>query len=132
MHSISRGFVYDRMGQYAKAIEDYSLALKIDGTSHFAFYNRGIALDKLGKYRDAIAGTLRLRNDYYVDFTSASKFGAKEPVCADYYLNRGLAYMKLGDVANGQHDFSLALEIQPRHLKVSLVSFGLLSLGIVQ
>ena len=50
----NRGFAYDKVfncfifqiGQFDKAIEDYSVALEIDPNNAYAYYNRGISLDR--------------------------------------------------------------------------------------
>jgi tetratricopeptide (TPR) repeat protein len=41
--------------EYAKAIVSYDKALEIKPDLHAAYYNRGIALDDLGRLEDAIA-----------------------------------------------------------------------------
>ena len=41
-------------GQYEKALEDYTAALRADPRSSYALYNRGILNDRLGSYAAAI------------------------------------------------------------------------------
>ena len=68
-------------GQYAKALEDYTAALKADPSSSYALYNRGILNDRLGCYAAAIK-----------DFSAAIEL---EPRNSDFYHNRGYALRKL-------------------------------------
>jgi len=50
-----RGLLYWFAEEYAKAIVSYDKALEIKPDLHAAYYNRGIALDDLGRLEDAIA-----------------------------------------------------------------------------
>lgn len=75
------GFCFLQTGQYAKALEDYTAALKADPSSSYAFYNRGILNDRLGCYSAAIK-----------DFSAAIEL---EPRNSDFYHNRGYALRKL-------------------------------------
>lgn len=75
------GFCFLQTEQYAKALEDYTAALKADPSSSYAFYNRGILNDRLGCYSAAIK-----------DFSAAIEL---EPRNSDFYHNRGYALRKL-------------------------------------
>ena len=68
-------------GQYQKALEDYTAALRADPRSSYALYNRGILNDRLGSYAAAIQ-----------DFSAAIEL---EPHNSDFYHNRGYALRKL-------------------------------------
>ena len=68
-------------GQYEKALEDYTAALRADPRSSYALYNRGILNDRLGSYAAAIQ-----------DFSAAIEL---EPHNSDFYHNRGYALRKL-------------------------------------
>jgi len=57
---------YGRSGDYEKAIEDFSMGIKLNPNSVFNYYNRGIAYEKLGKKIEA-----------YRDFKRAAKLGHK-------------------------------------------------------
>lgn len=43
------------MGEYRKAIEDFTMVLKIDPLNANAYFNRGSAYDSLGDFDKAIA-----------------------------------------------------------------------------
>ena len=78
-------------GQYEKALEDYTAALKADPRNSYALYNRGILNDRLGSYAAAIQ-----------DFSAAIEL---EPHNSDFYHNRGYALRKL--VRSIEQDLSL-------------------------
>ena len=42
----NRGFAYDKLRQFELAVADYSTAIRLDPTNAFAYYNRGISLDR--------------------------------------------------------------------------------------
>jgi tetratricopeptide (TPR) repeat protein len=46
---------YHEIGDYAAAIASYNKAIEIKPDLHEAWYNRAIALGKLGRFEDAIA-----------------------------------------------------------------------------
>jgi tetratricopeptide (TPR) repeat protein len=69
----NRGFAFDKLGEYDKAIQDYSKAIQIDPMNAFAYYNKGISLDRKGDYKLAIES-----------FTSAIEI---EPNKSDFYHN---------------------------------------------
>ena len=73
--------MHAQTGQYAKALEDYTAALKADPRSSYALYNRGILNDRLSRYEAATQ-----------DFSAAI---ALEPANSDFYHNRGYALRKL-------------------------------------
>jgi tetratricopeptide (TPR) repeat protein len=50
----NRGFAFDKIGAYDKAINDYSEAIKIDPNNAYTYYNKGISLDRKGEYDEAI------------------------------------------------------------------------------
>jgi len=50
----NRGVAYRNKGQYARAIQDYDQAIKLDPNYAIAFRNRGIAYDEKGQYDRAI------------------------------------------------------------------------------
>jgi tetratricopeptide (TPR) repeat protein len=41
-----RGISYDKLGQYDKAVEDFSVAIRLDPTNANLLFNRGSALDR--------------------------------------------------------------------------------------
>ena len=53
MPTFGRGFLYHELGQYERAIEDYSETIRLDPRVADAYYNRGLAYQSLGKSEDA-------------------------------------------------------------------------------
>jgi tetratricopeptide (TPR) repeat protein len=70
----------EQLGQYDKAIVDYTRALEVNPANSFAYYNRGITKDRMGDFEGAVA-----------DFSSAI---ALDPKNADFYHNRGFSLRK--------------------------------------
>lgn len=80
-----------QLGQYDKAIVDYTRALEVDPANSFAYYNRGITKDRMGDFEGAVA-----------DFSSAI---ALDPKNADFYHNRGFSLRKqVRSWLSGGHD----------------------------
>jgi tetratricopeptide (TPR) repeat protein len=50
----NRGFAFDKVGEFDKAIRDYSSAIQIDPKNAFTYYNKGISLDRKGDFDQAI------------------------------------------------------------------------------
>jgi tetratricopeptide (TPR) repeat protein len=96
-----RGDAYSDLGQYDKAILDYSSAIGIDPKYRDAFYDRGEAYGNLEQWVDAIA-----------DYTRAIEI---DPKSIDALYNRGIAYGKLGQWTTAIADFSRAIEIDPQN-----------------
>ena len=89
---------YD-LGDYAGAIADYTMAIRLKPDDADAYYNRGLAKGKLGQYFAAIT-----------DFDTAIRL---QPDDADAYYNRGLAKGKLGQYFAAITDFDTAIRLQP-------------------
>jgi regulator of sirC expression with transglutaminase-like and TPR domain len=132
---LTRGFVYGNLGQYDKAIADFSRVIEIDPKSKEAYYDRGIAYATIGQVNKSIADYSRLIEidpryakaysnrgaDYFnlgqldkaiADYTVAI---AIDPNYPDAYYNRGLAYGKLGKWENAIADYTRLLEIDPNN-----------------
>jgi tetratricopeptide (TPR) repeat protein len=96
----NRGVIYAQNKEHAKAIADFTEALKHGGNQKYVIYNwRGISYADLGEYVNAIA-----------DYTEALKIDPKSVVCLN---NRGLAYINIGENAKAIADFTAALAISP-------------------
>ncbi len=54
MAYFNRGNAYDDLGQYQRAIQDYTRAIQLDPDLAQAYYNRGIVYYNLGEYQRAI------------------------------------------------------------------------------
>ncbi|MFA6320289.1 MAG: tetratricopeptide repeat protein [Candidatus Omnitrophota bacterium] len=62
-----RGIIYDKKGDYDKAISDYTMAIKIKPDYTDAYNNRGIVHSKMGNYEQAIsdyAMAIKIDPDY--------------------------------------------------------------------
>lgn len=70
-----------QLGEYDKALADYSAAIAADPSSAFALYNRGITHDRVGDFAAAVK-----------DFSAALKLA---PGNADFHHNRGFSLRKL-------------------------------------
>lgn len=70
-----------QVGEYEKAVQDYSQALQVDPHNSYAYYNRGITRDRSGDYEGAIE-----------DFSHAIRL---DPANADFFHNRGFSLRKM-------------------------------------
>src|SRR5262245_6623896 len=93
----SRGIAYRFKGDYDRAIQDYSQAIKLNGKLAMAFNNRGVTYDKKGDYDRAIA-----------DFDQAIKLKPS----AETHFNRGNAYLGKSQYAQAIDDYNAALKLQ--------------------
>lgn len=89
-----RGNVYNEQGQFAKAISDFSNAIKLAPNSPVNYFNRGVAFGVSKQFDKSIA-----------DFTRAI---ALNPRYARAYLDRGRVYQMKGDAAKADKDFAQA------------------------
>ena len=70
-----------QLGEFEAAIADYTVALALDPCAAFAYYNRGIARDRLNELPGAVA-----------DFSAAASL---DPRNADFFHNRAFSLRKL-------------------------------------
>ena len=96
-----RGRAYRAMGDYDRAIADYSEAIRIEPTYVLAFYSRGIAYYNKGDYDRAIG-----------DYSEALRLAPVKDILA--LQNRGHAYQAKGDFDRAIADYSEALRIEPK------------------
>ncbi|MBD2778864.1 tetratricopeptide repeat protein [Iningainema tapete] len=92
-------------GNYQAAVEDFTQALAIKNNFVAAYSNRCLAYIQLEEYQNA---SLLRRSFANADCNMAINFA---PDKADTYLNRGLAYYRLGDylAAIADHNQAIAL-----------------------
>ena len=88
-------------GDLPKALDNFELAIKSDGTRFEGFNNQGMALQKLGKIDQAI-----------ISYNSAIE---KNPAFAQSYCNKGNALNVKGDYAQALQCFKKAIELDPRY-----------------
>lgn len=97
----ARGAVKAQQGDYYKAIEDYSQALKVNPNYLGAYLNRGSAYADLGNYSKAMA-----------DFNQALRIN---PNSAEAYYSRGVTRNEMGDVQGAIADYTQALRLNPNY-----------------
>ena len=94
----NRGMLYELQGDYLKALDDFTEAVKIYTLYDAAYNNRGNIYYKLGQYDRAIE-----------DYNRALKI---KPV-AKIYKNRGLSYSATGNYTRALEDYSKAINLDP-------------------
>ena len=95
----NRAFAYLMQRDFANAIPDFDMALKMLPTLDVALFGRGRALAGRSDYQRAIA-----------DFSSAI---ALKPNVAHHYAFRGEAYASQGDNVSALADFEQAIRLEP-------------------
>lgn len=90
------GRAYYLMGDYRKAIEEYTLARKRGYSEAPIHNNLGLALAKTGAYKDALA---------------AFRLGGTEPQA---FNNLGIVYLEAGQAANAVVCFRKAIDANPK------------------
>jgi len=95
----NRGAIYNGLGNYRQAIEDFNRAIEIKPDLAMAYNDRGIVYKGLGNYRQAIE-----------DYNRALEI---KPDYAEAYNNRGIVYKGLGNYRQAIEDYNRALEIKP-------------------
>jgi tetratricopeptide (TPR) repeat protein len=131
----NRGLAYSSLGQWDKAIDDYTRAIGIDPDYVNANYNRGLAYSALGQWNKAIAdysktieidpkfataysnrsvayNNLGQWNKSIADCTRVIEIG---PNCKDTYSNRGIAYCNLGQWDKAINDYTKAIALDPNY-----------------
>ena len=97
----NRGVAYTALGQWDKAIADYSTAIKINPGYMDAWFGRGFVYSHAGRYDKAIA-----------DDTRALELTPNQP---KVYFNRGIAYGNLGQWDKAIADYSTAIGIDSNY-----------------
>ena len=97
---VSSGVSHVNMGDYDRAIADFSQAIRLDPKYAAAYDNRGTAYLRKSDYDRAIA-----------DFTQAIQLDPKD---ASAYDNRGNAYYKKGDTDRAIADETQAIQLDPK------------------
>lgn len=78
---VSRGFTYEKIGEYYKAISDYNLSIEIDSTNSIAYRNRGRAY---GFLNQKIAAC----NDF------KKSFALGDPIAEDWMKTPGASWCR--------------------------------------
>lgn len=145
----TRGWTYDELKDFDKAIADYTQAIRLNPKLAIAYNNRGIALKYKGqvdaafadftrsaeidpqeKYAFANRGEIYLERKQYdkalVDLTQAIRIDGKS-TRAFYY--RGIARLESGDPDLAFADFFRAIELDPQYANPH---YGLARVYLVQ
>jgi tetratricopeptide (TPR) repeat protein len=130
-----RGLTYRKLGQWDKAITDYSRAIEIDPNYTDAYNDRGLTYGNLGQWDKAITDYSRAieidpkyslaYNNRGFDYANLNKW---DKAIADYskaietdsklikaYANRGNAYGSLGQWDKAITDYTRIIEIDPKY-----------------
>jgi tetratricopeptide (TPR) repeat protein len=91
------GSVYQKTGQYDKAMENYDNAITVDPNDYLAYTNRGVIFDRLGQFDKALE--------------SYNKAVISNPGDYKVYFNRGLTYDKMGRTADAIEEFQMAIRL---------------------
>jgi tetratricopeptide (TPR) repeat protein len=97
-----KGYEFDDLGEYTRAIEYYNKALDIDPNYLYALNGKGWALNELGNFKEAIV--------YY------DKALEEDPNYADALNNKGYALYKQDKYQQAIEYFDKALDIDPNYL----------------
>lgn len=90
-------------GDYAKAVENYNMAVILNPSFSEAYFNRGLCYYNLKNFDKSIA-----------DYTKSSDLDPKNPVI---YNNRGDAHYRKQDFPNAIGDYDKAIALNPKYLK---------------
>ncbi|RNF11305.1 hypothetical protein TraAM80_00941 [Trypanosoma rangeli] len=133
-----RGLEYRKEGDFVRAIEEYSAALRLDAKNFKAVFNRGFCNDKIGDYNAAIhdyKAAMQLEPGYAYTYYNLGisydrqgghhteaiamfdKAISLDDSNADFYHNRGFSQRKLGNYREAIKDYTTALSIDPKHFK---------------
>jgi tetratricopeptide (TPR) repeat protein len=131
----NRGSAWLEMGEYARAIDDFDAAIRLDPSSAWTFNNRGSAWYAKGDLDRAMADfsqAVTLDPGYALAYNNRAEVwkerGDGSRAIADYseaiaidpsytaaYANRGVAYERMGDVERARADFDSALASPPKY-----------------
>jgi len=105
-----RGIAYHDLGEFNRALRDYSRAIDLDPEDSYSLYNRAVIREHLGDLPGAVEeynASLRLRPDN-----------------EDAYFNRGLIFLNVGAFDMAVSDFTRAYELDPED-RTSLANRGI-------
>jgi tetratricopeptide (TPR) repeat protein len=98
---INRGLIYIYKNDYAKAIADFSSAIKLNPTDSSYYIKRGKAYFDKDQFGDAVA-----------DYTKAIELNPND---ATAYNLRGLAFRGKGERDQAMADFKKAVQLNPKY-----------------
>ena len=129
------GNAKDKTGDYAGAIADYTIAIRLKPKYVLAYHNRGVVKGKLGQHFVAIIDidtAIRLKPDFAEAYVSRgvekdelgqhvaaiSDYGTVirlKPNYADAYYNRGRSKYSLGQHVAAISDYDTAIRLKPNY-----------------
>jgi lipoprotein NlpI len=95
----AKGKLYEQMGDYEKALGEFTHALQYTTNSAQLYEQRGNAYCRLGKFTEALA-----------DYDRETQI---TPKAAPYLWQRGIAYYEIGKFAEGRNQFLLHQGVNP-------------------
>ncbi len=131
------GNVKGELGQYAAAISDFDIAIRLKPDYAEAYNSRGLAKAELGQHAAAISDydtAIRLKPDYALAYNNRGNAKAElgqhfaaisdfdiairlKPDDALAYYNRGNAKAELGQYAAAISDYDTAIRLKPDDVK---------------
>ena len=97
----ARGFAYNRLRQYDKAMADHDKAIELNPSTAMLYNNRGWTLNNMGRHEQALR-----------DLDHALRLNGKLP---EAYNNRGVAYQRMGQFDRAIAEYDAALRLKPGH-----------------
>jgi eukaryotic-like serine/threonine-protein kinase len=95
----NRATCYQRLGQYQKAVADWSRSLELMPEYPFAWFGRGYAYGMMSQHHEALS-----------DYTKAIELDPKEALA---WNNRGVCYENFDQQDKAITDFSKAIDLRP-------------------
>jgi tetratricopeptide (TPR) repeat protein len=95
----NRALIFDKMGRFDKAIEDYDKAIAVNPFWSAAYYNRALIFDRMGRFDKAIE-----------DYDKAIALNPSDP---NAYNNRGTVFYKMGRFDKAIEDYDKAIALNP-------------------
>lgn len=96
----NRGIQFVHMGEYDRAISDYTVAIQMSPGFAYAYVNRGTAFVQKDDFDRAIE-----------DYSTALQIMPEVP---ELFMNRGVAYFATRQFTKAKADFVHALSLEPR------------------
>lgn len=119
-HYYNRAYTHQQLFLYDKALDDYSFTIEKNPADAEALNNRGVILNHLGRYEEALA-----------DFNHAIHLDAHQlfPQLGHLYTNRGIVYIKLKDIEKGHADLDKAHKEIFRNKNIVTDTYGMVTIG---